>query len=765
MSAPLAITRLGLIGGSSFLESTYLRSFEVSIIDTPHGAVIVRSNPDKSILFIQRHAADPNPAHTYSPPHLINYKAIALAFKQLQVSHVVAFGSVGSLKKTLPVGQLLVPDDWIHFTPISTFDYAKGGHVGTGLDQTIRQTLLSLLRENGYSVLDSGVYAQTLGPRFETAAEIRSLAIQGGDIVGMTCAHEATLCKELGLPYAVLCMIDNFANGIAGVEISYEEFHAGVKRNLVTMEKVLALVLERFAPKTNGNSAAVVPINKTIVDSLMHARWVVPIVPANTILENHTVVVTNGKIVDILPTEQAKAQYTATNEENFTKDVLMPGFVNAHSHLGMSLMRGYADDHCLSDWLVNHIWPGEAVFVSPEFVHDSVALGLAEMIRGGTTTCNDMYWYPEVTAKLIDKVGSRALIGLIAIDFPTSYASTPDEYLAKGLKLYEEMKSHTRINFALAPHAPYTVSDENLLRMKKMADEVCLRSTVEGAPATTPAKIHIHLHETKGETDDSATLTPGMATHRSVHKCRPIENFDTNLKLLNSSLIAVHMTQLNEQEIKRLAETNSNVVHCATSNLKLASGLCPVGALSKSGVNVALGTDSTASNNGLDMFAETKLAAILAKQVANDASCIPAFEALQMATLNGARALGMDGVTGSLEKGKSADLISVRIDDLETMPLFNVISHLVYACSRQQVENVWVAGRRLMRARQLLTLDESAIKSSALKWQATMVAEKAKQAAAKNANMETDDSNANGNSKKRGAPETEEASSAVKPKI
>jgi purine nucleoside phosphorylase len=325
---------------------------------------------------------------------------------------VLAFGSTGSLKKTLPVGTLLVPDDWMHFAPISTFEYAKGGHVsdthvmhcsshatrapviivrvglslltlllssvsffarcsGTGLDQELRQALLSLLRSHNYSVLDSGVYAQTLGPRFETPAEIRSLAIQGGDIVGMTCAHEATLCRELGLPYAVLCIIDNMANGICGTEISYEEFHAGVKRNLATMETILGLVLQRFAPKHDGQVNGVVAngtangvangvangtagaSKKIHVDSLVHARWVVPILPAG-VLENHSVAVRDGLIVAVLPTAEAKATYTATHEDEFTESVLMPGFVNAHSHLGMSLMRGYADDHWSDTEAISH---------------------------------------------------------------------------------------------------------------------------------------------------------------------------------------------------------------------------------------------------------------------------------------------------------------------------------------------------------------------------------------------------------------------------
>jgi 5-methylthioadenosine/S-adenosylhomocysteine deaminase len=637
---------------------------------------------------------------------------------------------------------------------------------GTGLDESLRQGLLSVLRANNYPVLDTGVYAQTLGPRFETPAEIRSLAIQGGDIVGMTCAHEATLCRELGLPYAVLCIIDNMANGISGTEISYEEFHAGVKKNLATMEKILGIVLDKFSPAA-GQVVAAAASSKIAVDTLVHARWVVPILPA-VVLEHHSVAVRDGRIVDVLPTAEASAKYAATNEESLPESVVMPGLINAHSHLGMSLMRGYSDDKCLSDWLTKHIWPAEAVFVSPEFVRDSVELGLAEMIRGGTTACNDMYWFPEELAALVDKVGTRAVVGIILIDFPTNYASTPEEYLSKGLALYEKMKLHSRVSFSLAPHAPYTVCDENLAKIKKLANEVVLRNpalapvgcTHAASSLTAPARVHIHLHETRSEVEDSATLTPSMACHRSTHRMRPMANLDQNLHMVDENIMAIHMTQLNADEIARLGAAGSNVVHCATSNLKLASGFCPVAKLQAAKVNVALGTDSTASNNGLDMFAELKLAAILAKGVADDSSVVPAYEALKMATLNGAKALGLEQQTGSLEVGKSADFISVRMDSIESLPLFSVFSHLCYATSRDHVEDVWVEGKRLMRKRQLLTLDEADIKRRATKWQTVMRAEQIKQAAA----AEAAANGADANGKKRNAEDDAAQGSNVKPK-
>jgi len=777
------LTRLALIGGSSFLDSSLLSAFVSKIVSTPFGAVRLHANHEDlnqaNVVFVQRHEASEE-KEKYSPPHLINYKAICTALKQIGVSHVIAFGSTGSLKKTLQVGQLIMPDDWINFAPISTFDYAKGGHVGTGLDDALRRALLSTLRGAGFSVLDNGVYAQTQGPRFETPAEIRSLAIQGGDIVGMTCGHEATLCRELGLPYALVCIIDNMANGVAGVEISYEEFRAGVAKNLVTMEKVLNVVFQHFSPppptiqQPSGATSS-----KISVDSMVHARWVVPIIPAG-VLEYHTLVVRDGLIVDLLPTKEAQAKYVAMEEESFMDSTLMPGFINAHTHLGMSLMRGYADDHCLSEWLTKHIWPGEKVFVSPEFVRDSCELGLAEMIRGGTTCCNDMYWFPEVCAEIVARIGFRAVVGLIVIDFPTSYANDAQEYIEKGLKLYEAMKSHPRLSFSMAPHAPYTVCDEHLKKLKDLADKVVLRnpaptpaSTTKLGSFTTPARFHIHLHETASETIESAALTPGMSCHRSVHKCRPFANFDHNLHLTGEQLIAVHMTQMTEEEIQRVAETKTQIVHCPTSNLKLASGMCPIAALHRANANVALGTDSTASNNALDMLSEIKLAAVLAKCVANDPSALPAYEALKMATFNGAVALGLDQQTGSLEVGKSADFIRVKMDTLESLPLFDVLSHLCYVSSREHVQDVWVAGRRLMRDRRLLTLDECSIKSRARVWADKMTKEKARQAeerrmqeqAAQVVPANGSTTTATTASKKRAVDETAEQSTAVKPKV
>ena len=401
--------------------------------------------------------------------------------------------------------------------------------------------------------------------------------------------------------------------------------------------------------------------------------------------------------------------------------------------------------------------------VSPEFVKDSCELGLAEMLRGGTTTCNDMYWFPEVLAELVDRVGLRAVVGLILIDFPTAYASSPEQYLEKGLALYEQRKHHPRLSFALAPHAPYTVCDANLSKVAQLAREVVLRNPALGSLADTgklcaPARVHIHLHETKAEVDDSSSLTPSMACHRSVHKLRPLANLDANIGLVDENLMAVHMTQLTTQEIDRLAVTHSSVVHCATSNLKLGSGLCPVSSLLAKEVNVALGTDSTASNNSLDMFSELKLAAILAKGITQDPTVVPSYQALKMATINGAIALGLEQQIGSLEVGKAADFISVRMDSIETLPLFSVFSHLVYVASRHHVENVWVAGKRLMRGRQLLTLDENDIKKRATKWQNIMAEEKAKQAAAAAAAEPA------ANGKKRGAEDEGEQGSAVKPK-
>jgi 5-methylthioadenosine/S-adenosylhomocysteine deaminase len=358
----------------------------------------------------------------------------------------------------------------------------------------------------------------------------------------------------------------------------------------------------------------------------------------------------------------------------------------------MNLMRGLADDLKLMDWLQNHIWPAEQRWVSASFVADGTLLAAAEMIRSGTTCFNDMYFFPDHAANAAEQIGIRASVGLIVIDFPTAWASDADDYLRKGLQVHEQYRNNPLITTAFAPHAPYSVSDAPLERVRVLAEELDL-------------PIHIHLHETADEVEQALHAT-GM---------RPLERL-AQLNLLGPRLLGVHMTQLVDAEIHSYAASGAHVLHCPESNMKLASGFCPVAKLLDAGVNVALGTDGAASNNDLDMFGEMRSAAMLGKVVASDPAVLPAETVLRMATLNGAKALGLDEHIGSIEIGKAADLTAVAMDDLEALPVYHPISHLVYATGRHQVSDVWVGGRQLLSSGELLSADLPALRQSAQDW-------------------------------------------------
>ncbi|HEX5636976.1 MAG TPA: TRZ/ATZ family hydrolase, partial [Gammaproteobacteria bacterium] len=346
----------------------------------------------------------------------------------------------------------------------------------------------------------------------------------------------------------------------------------------------------------------------------------------------------------------------------------------------------------LMDWLSNHIWPAETRWMSEEFVHDGSELAMAEMLRSGTTCFNDMYFFPDVTARLARKVGIRACIGLIVLDFPTIWASTADEYIDKALQLRDQYRSDALIRTPFAPHAPYTVSDAPLEKLRVLADEMDL-------------PVHMHIHETAHEVNEAVKQT-GI---------RPLQRL-ANLGLVSPNLLAVHMTQLNDDDIALLARSGAHVVHCPESNLKLASGYCPVQKLLDAGVNVALGTDGTASNNDLNMIGEMNTAALIGKAVASNASALNANQTLRMATINGARALGLETVTGSLEKNKFADIVAIDFSALEMQPVYHPVSHLVYSASREQVSDVWVAGKHLLKERALTTLDEQKILHKVRAW-------------------------------------------------
>ncbi|MGZ5051452.1 MAG: TRZ/ATZ family hydrolase [Methylobacter sp.] len=430
----------------------------------------------------------------------------------------------------------------------------------------------------------------------------------------------------------------------------------------------------------------------TVVDTLIHARWIIPVEPESVTYERHTLVIDNGRIIDLLPTDVAKQKYQGNTTENLEHHALLPGLINSHTHAAMTLMRGIADDLQLMDWLQNHIWPLEQKWMCEAFVKDGTDLAIAEMIRGGTTCFNDMYFFPEVTAAQAVHHGIRASVGLIVIDFPTVWAENSEAYIEKGLALHEQFRHQPLISTPFAPHAPYTVSDQPLQKLKTLADELEL-------------PIHMHVHETQHETEQQQQQT-GQRPLQRLH----------DLDLVDPSFIAVHMTQLTDDEISQFAEAGAHIVHCPESNLKLASGFSPVAKCIAAGINVALGTDGAASNNDLDMFGEMRTAALLGKAVAGDASAIPAMTALKMATINGAKALGLDNETGSLALGKAADVIAVDLSNLETQPLYCPISQIVYAASRSQVTDVWVAGKRLLQQRHLTTINIDELKLKIAEW-------------------------------------------------
>ncbi|TYZ66971.1 hypothetical protein PybrP1_007252 [[Pythium] brassicae (nom. inval.)] len=409
------------------------------------------------------------------------------------------------------------------------------------------------------------------------------------------------------------------------------------------------------------------------------------------------------RIVDVLPRAEAAAKYDAAATQELKDHVLIPGLVNTHTHSPMTLLRGLSDDKSLCDWLVQDIWPTEGKFVSPEFVRDGMTHAAAEMVRGGTTCSNDMYFFPTEAIEVLERVGMRGAVGQTVMEFPTAYGSGPADYFAKAEPLLEKYQKHDLVTVTMAPHAPYTVSDASL----EQANALSKKYNVQ---------MNIHLHETHDECYDSEhQIKDSMSCHQSDQKLRPIANFK-RLGLLSERLICVHMTQLTDEEIQDVAAAKSHVVHCPSSNLKLASGICRVTDLLKAGVNVAIGTDGAASNNGLNMFAEMKLAAILAKAESKTSTSVPAEVALQMATLNGAKAIGLEREIGSIEVGKRADLVAVECDNIEMLPMYNAISHVVYVAGRENVSDVWINGKQVLADRVLTTIDEAQVKGDVRKW-------------------------------------------------
>lgn len=421
-------------------------------------------------------------------------------------------------------------------------------------------------------------------------------------------------------------------------------------------------------------------------------EWIIPIEPRGQVLHRHAVVIKASTITDIIPEDHIASRYPGLSVQSLPGQVLMPGFVNLHTHAGMTLLRGYGDDLPLMEWLQDKIWPAEAQWTSPAFVDASTQLACAEFLFSGITTFNEMYFFPESSAEVILASGLRAVLGLTVLEFPTNYASDAADYLSKGLATKDAFRNEPRLRFALAPHAPYTVSDASFEKIVTFAEQLDL-------------PIHLHLHETQQEIKESI----------KQYGVRPLMRL-AKLGVISPRLIAVHAVHLDPAEMDLFAREGVSVAHCPRSNLKLASGIAPVGNLLEAGINVGIGTDSAASNNELNMLNELRTAALLAKGVTGNASLLPAAQILELATLSGARALGLQDEIGSIVVGKQADLISIQLDEVGTLPVFDPIAQVAYSASHSQIQNVWVAGEPLLAERQAKKIDLRSIKALAKHW-------------------------------------------------
>ena len=433
--------------------------------------------------------------------------------------------------------------------------------------------------------------------------------------------------------------------------------------------------------------------NKKNVSIIISTSWIFTSDPESQLLSDYSVVIENDKIIDLVPQSKVFDEYEADNTYQLTDHILIPGLINTHTHAAMSLFKGFADDLPLQEWLNNHIWPAEKEFVNPSFVKDGSILGLSEMIKSGVTTFNDMYFFPDATAEAVKELGVRSNIGLVVLDFPTNYATDPEDYLLKGFEFRDKWRNEELITTSIAPHAPYSVSDEAFTLINTYSEELNIN-------------IHTHLHETQWEIEASI----------DKYGITPVQRLN-NLGIIGPSLTAAHCVYLNDQDMGILAKNKVSIVHNPSSNMKLGSGIADVAKMLKQNLSVSLGTDSSASNNRLDIMEEMRLAALLIKGSTKSPESIPANEAIKMATINGAKALGLGSVIGSIEKNKKADLVAIDLSAIENQPIYNPISTLVYSSSRSDVSYVWIDGKIKLKDKSLVNIDEERIIQLAKKWQ------------------------------------------------
>ena len=430
------------------------------------------------------------------------------------------------------------------------------------------------------------------------------------------------------------------------------------------------------------------------VNSIISASWIFTADKNNTLLEDHSIVILEDEILDILPTKNVFDGYEANEVFALSEHIIMPGFINNHTHAAMSLLKGFANDVPLKSWLEDYIWPAEKEYVSEAFVKDGSLIAIAEMIKSGTTTFNDMYFYPNQTAEAAVEMGIRENIGLVVMEFPTNYASDPDDYLKKGLDFRDQWRGDGLISTSLAPHAPYTTSDKTLNTIGTYADQLNMT-------------IHTHLHETKEEVENSI----------NQYKATPIQRYKS-LGLLGPNLMAAHCTHVDESDLNLLHQNNVNVVHNPSSNLILGSGIADISKMLDLGINVSIGTDSSASNNRLDVLEEVRLAALLGKGLNHQPEILDSKNVFKMATYNAAKAMNKSKMIGSIEPNKKADIVAINLDSIFSQPVYNPLTSLLYNGNQDGVDYVWINGTIKLKSGQLENIDLDRLKNIAKSWKA-----------------------------------------------
>ncbi len=433
--------------------------------------------------------------------------------------------------------------------------------------------------------------------------------------------------------------------------------------------------------------------NKKNASIIISASWIFTSNSEGQLLSDYSIVIENDKIIDLVPQDKVFDEYEANDTYQLTDHILIPGLINTHTHAAMSLFKGFADDLSLQDWLNDYIWPAEKEFINSSFVKDGSILALSEMIKSGVTTFNDMYFFPDATAEAVKELGVRSNIGLVVLDFPTNYATDPEDYLLKGFEFRDKWRNEELITTSIAPHAPYSVSDEAFTLINTYSEELSIN-------------IHTHLHETQWEIEDSI----------EKYGITPVQRLN-NLGIIGPSLMAVHCVHLNDQDMATLAKNKVSIVHNPSSNMKLGSGIADIAKMLKQNLNISLGTDSSASNNRLDIMEEMRLAALLIKGSTKSPESFSANEAIKMATINGAKALGLESIIGSIEKNKKADLVAIDLNSIENQPIYNPLTTLVYSSSRSDVSYVWIDGEIKLKDKKLVKIDEERIIQLAKKWQ------------------------------------------------